>query len=98
MDSAVCQWSRTLSDIIEKHTPLRKRRFTERFSPWITPELKQLLRAREKLKTRAVRVKSQLLMNANKQMRCKANNLNRKLKREYFSSKIESNKGNIKET
>ena len=98
VDSAVCQWSRTLSDIIEKHAPLRERRVTERFSPWITPELKQLLRARDKLKIKAVKAKSQLLMNAYKQMRCKANNLNRKLKREHFSSKIELNKGNIKET
>ena len=31
-------------------------------------------------------------------MRRKANNLKRKLKREHFSSKIELNKGNIKET
>ena len=98
VDSAVCQWSRTLSNIIEKHAPLRERRVTERFSPWITPGLKQLLRARDKLKTSSVRAKSQLLMDAYKQMRCKANNLNRKLKREHFSSKIESNKGNIKET
>ena len=98
VDSAVCQWSRTLSDIIEKHAPLRERRVTERFSPWITAGLKRLLRARDKLKIKAVKVKSQLLMNAYKQMRCKANNLNRKLKREHFSSKIELNKGNIKET
>ena len=98
VDSAVCQCSRTLSDIIEKHAPLRERRVTERFSPWITPEPKQLLRARDKLKIKAVKVKSQLLMNAYKQMRCKANNLNRKLKREHFSSKIELHKGNIKET
>ena len=98
VDSAVCQWSRTRSDIIEKHAPLGERRVTERFSPWITPELKQLLRARDKLKIKAVKAKSQLLMNAYKQMRCKANNLNRKLKREHFSLKIELNKGNIKET
>ena len=45
-----------------------------------------------------MKAKSQLLMNAYKQMRCNANNLNRKLKREHFSSKIELNKGNIKET
>ena len=45
-----------------------------------------------------MKAKSQLLMNAYKQMRCKADNLNRKLKREHFSSKIELNKGNIEET
>ena len=45
-----------------------------------------------------MKAQSQLLMNAYKQMRCKANNFNRKLKREHFSLKIESNKGNIKET
>ena len=88
MDRAVCQWSRTLSDIIEKHAPLRERRVTERFSPWITPKLKQLLRARDKLKTRAVKAKPQLLMNAYKQMRCKVNNLNRKFKGNISPQKL----------
>ena len=37
-------------------------------------------------------------MSAYKQVRCKANNLNRKMKREYFSNKLESCEGNIKET
>ena len=50
------------------------------------------------LKTRAVKGKAQLRMNAYKKMQCKANNLNRKLKREHFFSKIESNKGSTKET
>ena len=81
--------------VIEKNGPLRERRVTERFSPWTAPELKQRLRARNK---RTVRTLSQLLMNTYKQMRCKANNLNRKLNREHFSSKIDSNKGNVKET
>ena len=45
-----------------------------------------------------MKAKSLLLMNGNKQMRCKANNWKPKLKREHFSSKIEANKGNIKET
>ena len=43
-------------------------------------------------------MRSEILMSAYKQVRCKANNLNRKMKREYFSNKLESCEGNIKET
>ena len=88
LDNAVHLWSNQLSSIIEKHAPLRERRVTERFSPWITPDLKQLFRTRDKLKVAAVKVKSELLMSAYKQMRCKDNSLNSRMKREYFSKRI----------
>ena len=87
LDNAVRLWSSRLSSIIEKHAPLRERRVTERFSPWITPDLKQLFRTRDKMKVAAVKAKSELLMSAYRQMRCKANNLNSKMKRDYFSKK-----------
>ena len=98
LDNAVRLWSFHLSSIIEKHAPLRERRVTERFSPWITPDLKQLFRTRDKMKVAAVKAKSELLMSAYRQMRCKANNLNSKMKRNYFSNKIQSCAGDTKET
>ena len=74
LDNAVRLWSFHLSSIIEKHAPLRERRVTERFSPWITPDVKQLSRTRDKMKVAAVKAKSELLLSAYRQMRCKANN------------------------
>ena len=84
VDDAVNKWSELVSLVIEKHAPIRERRVTERFCPWITPSLKQLFRTRDKLKVKAVKMKSEILMSAYKQVRCKANNLNRKIKRDYF--------------
>ena len=44
LDNAVRLWSFHLFSVIEKHAHLRERRVTERFSPWVTPDLKQLFR------------------------------------------------------
>ena len=98
VDEAVNKWSELVSLVIEKHAPIRERRVTERFCPWITPPLKKLFKTRDKLNANAVKMRSEILMSAYKQVRCKAKNLNRKMKREYFSNKFESCEGNIKET
>ena len=90
-------WSSHLSSIIEKHAPPRERRVTEGFSPCITPDLKQLFRTRDKMKVSAVKAKSELLMGAYRQMQCKANNLNAKMKRNHFLNKIQSCAGDTKE-
>ena len=50
------------------------------------------------MKVAAVKAKSELLMSTYRQMRCKANNLNSKMKRNYFSNKIQSCAGDTKET
>ena len=42
--------------------------------------------------------KSTILMESYKQVRNSVNNLNKKLKKEYFSKKVAHNKGNLKET
>ena len=47
LDAAVGRWSDTLSQIIDKHAPLREKRVSERFCPWITPELKKICRQTE---------------------------------------------------
>ena len=98
LDAAVGRWSDTLSQIIDKHAPLREKRVSERFCPWITPELKKICRTRDKLKIAAVKSNSELLMSAYKHMRCKANNLKQSLKTQYFTNKLRSCEGNIKET
>ena len=54
--------------------------------------------ARDKLKKQAVRSNSKILMQAHRQMRNKVNKLNTESKREYFSNKIASHNGDLKNT
>ena len=94
----VQNWTNMLSLIIEKHAPLREHRVSDKFAPWLIPDLKNMFRMRDKLKAAAIKSKSVLLMEAYKKIRNKANALNTKLKKRYFTKKIHSCEGNIKET
>ena len=44
------QWTSSFSLILEKHAPLRERRVSEKFCPWLTKDLKLMSAARDKLK------------------------------------------------
>ena len=94
----VQNWTNMLSLMIEKHAPLRERRVPDKFAPWLTPDLMNMFRTRDRLKAAAIKSKSVLLMEAYKKIRNKANALNTRLKKSYFTDKIHSCEGNIKET
>ena len=94
----VQNWTNMLSLIIEKHAPLRERRASDKFAPWLTPDLMNMFRTRDRLKAAAIKSKSVLLMEAYKEIWNKANALNTRLKKSYFTDKIHSCEGNIKET
>ena len=86
VDEAVNKWSELVSLVTDKHAPIREQRVTERFCHWITPSLKKLFKTRDKHKANAVKMRSEILISAYKHVRCKANNLDCKMKREYFSN------------
>ena len=90
------QWSNMFSIILEKHASTRNRRVSEQFSPWLTKEFKLMCRSRDTLKKLAVSTKSDILMQAYKQMRNRVNKLNLNLKREFFTNKIASYDGDQK--
>ena len=98
IDVVVQNWTNMLSLIIEKHAPLRERRVSDKFAPWLTPDLMNMFRTRDRLKAAAIKSKSVLLMEAYKEIWNKANALNTRLKKSYFTDKIHSCEGNIKET
>ena len=56
------QWTKMLALIIQRHAPILERHVSEQYSPWITPHLKRMIRTRDKLKTEAVKKKSEILM------------------------------------
>ena len=54
------QWTKMFSLILEKHAPLRNRRVSERFCPWITKDFKLMCASRDKLRKQAIRSKSEV--------------------------------------
>ncbi len=98
INEAVNKWSYLLSLVIEKHAPLTEFKVSDKYSPWLTKEFKALACTRDKLKSLAIKNNSSILMASYRHVRNRVNNLNKSLKREYFSKKIALEKGNLKET
>ena len=92
----VDKFMRTLSLVIEKHAPSIEKRVSEKYSPWLSPDLKALFRTRDRIKNAAVKAKSEILMNAYRQVRNQANNMNSRLKREYFTNQLNECEGDLK--
>ena len=98
LDSAVENWTNLWSLITEKHAPMRQRRVSEKYCPWVTFDLKALARSRDKLKKSAMKTGSEIIMVAYRHLRNKVNSLNTRLKRAYFSKKISASESSLKET
>ena len=62
-------WTKTFSLILEKHAPTRNRRVSDKFCPWLTNDFKLMCKARDNKKKRAIRTKSELLINSYKHVR-----------------------------
>ena len=92
------QWTSSFSLILAKHAPLGEKRISEKCCPWLTKDLKLMFVARDKLKKQVFRSNSEISMEAYRQMRNIANKLNTESKRKYFSKKIASHKGDLKNT
>eukprot|EP00794_Sanderia_malayensis_P015140 gene15140-16696_t len=98
INQIVDEWSNMFSMILEKHAPMRNRRVSEKFSPWLTKGFKLLCKSRDRLKKRAISSKSHLLMQAYRNLRNRANKMNEHLKREFFTKKIAEQDGDLKNT
>ena len=98
IDETVNSWTKMFSLILDKHAPTLHRRVSDKFTPWLNSSYFKLMKTRDKLKSKAVRSNSKLLMQSYRQIRNKANNLNRQLKRENRSEKITQFQGDLKKT
>ena len=83
-NALVKKWSTLFSLIIDKHAPLRSLQVSEKHCPWISKDLRCLMRCRDRLKTAAVRGNSQLLFSSYRHVRNKVNKLNNEILRQYF--------------
>ena len=76
-------WTMVLVGLLDKHAPFRQRKGKNIYQPWIIVELTGKRRTRDILKQKAVKMKSEILMQAYKEMRNQVNSDSRSLKREY---------------
>ena len=74
-----------------------ERRVSERYTPWITEDLKNLFKTRDRIKSAAVKNKSEILMSAFRRLRNRATRMNREAKTAYFSDRIQASQGDLKE-
>ena len=93
----VIKWSYLFS-LIDKHAPYREIRVSEKYCPWFSTDLKNLIRRRDHLRKAAVKNNSVALMRAFKNVRNQVTSLNRQLKKQYFAEKISCEGGNMKAT
>ena len=84
--------------LIERHAPLQQRRVSPKYCPWLTSDLYKLRKSRDKLKKAAIKSKSNYIMASYRHLGNKMNSLNKRLKKDYYSSKIQENVGNLKQT
>ena len=98
INALVNDWSSLFSLIIDKHAPITEMRVSEKYCPWIDKDLKALMQTRDKLKKAASKRKSQFLMDSYRQVRNKVNTMNSHLKKQYYTDKISSCQGNMKES
>ena len=89
VEEVVYHFTEIFSMVIEKHAPLQQRRVSQKYCPWLTPDLNKLRESRDKLKKSTVKFKSEILMESYRHVRSKANLLNRMLKKKYYSNKIQ---------
>ena len=92
LDSAVENWTYTLSLIVERQASVRQRRVSERYCSWMTSKLKADIRSRDQLKKSAIKNWS-----AYRHVRNRGKNLNTSFKKAYFAQKSENFQGNMNE-
>ena len=88
LDSSVENWTNLFPLIIEKLASMRQRRASENYCPWITSDLKVLARSRDRWKTSAMEIGSEILIEEYRRLRHKVNSLNTRLKGLTFLDRL----------
>ena len=91
-------WKNLFFSALDKHTPITSMRLRDNKAPYITSELKSLIRQRDYLKAKANKTGSKYFYQAFLNIRNQAKRLLYKLRKNYYSQKIEECKGDMKAT
>ena len=91
-------WKTFFLDILNKHAPVAKIKVKGNHLPYVTSELKSMIRQRDYLRAKANKTGSNLLRQAYNHIKNRVNYKLFTLRKNYYSDKIEENKGNLKGT
>ena len=80
-------WKRLFTDILNKHAPINNLRIKGTNVPYITSDLKHMIRQRDYLKSKAVKTGSKLLYQAFLQVKSRVFFKLNKLRRDYYAKK-----------
>ena len=89
-------WKTFFMNILNKHALIKTIRVRGDNLPYVTAEVKSLMRQRDYLRGKANKTGSKYLRQAYQQLRNKVDCTLRKLKSDYYTKKIEESKGNLK--
>ena len=89
-DPNVCwqAWKSLFLDILDRHAPVRRKRIRDTSVPWITSNVKRLMRNRDFHKKQAIKHASSAHWNTHKIERNRVNVAMRSAKKVYFHDKI----------
>ena len=85
-------WKQLFLQFLDKHAPIQNKKIKPKKNPWITSHIKKLIVARDNLKRKAIITKLETDWNNYKKARNGTNILLRQTKKEYYSSKIATEK------
>ena len=91
-------WKNLFLSILDIHTPVSEIRIRGNNLPYITDEMRKLIRTRDYLKKKANKTCSKYLHQAFQQIRNKVKYGIRNLRSEYYRNKIEENRGDLEVT
>ena len=91
-------WKNLFLSALNKHAPITSMRLRDNKAPYITSELKSLIRQRDYLKAKANKTGSKYFYRAFVNIRNQAKGLLHKLRKSYYSQKVEECKGDMKAT
>lgn len=82
-------WKSTFYEVLNRHAPIRHRRLKSNTIPWITPIIKQLIRARDYHKKKAIKCNSTIHWSKYQALRNRVNIQLRKSKANFFHREFE---------
>ena len=91
-------WKKMFLDLLDKHAPITEIKLKGNNLPYITLEMRRLIRTREHLKKKAIQSGSKYLHQAFQQIRNNVTYGIRKLRSDYYSKKIKESSGDIRST
>ena len=89
-------WKAFFSDLLNKHAPVTNIKVPSNRLPYVTSELKKLIRQRDYLRANANKTCSQYIRQAFSHLRSKVSYELNQAKRNYYTRKIEQHRDNLK--